>query len=262
MKVLDAMEEKQLAQRARTGSRQALERLVLSQRSLVQSVARQYARSGNSRADLESEGWLGVLDAAERFDPERNIRFSTYARYYVRAYVLAYMRRTRTIVGSPKLRVARRMRAGGGRLQREIEQREGRPATDEEIAASLGEDVDSVRLVRSILGATHISLRHEDPEGRGYVPLDEDPSPEEHAADKELRMKAESMTHQALAELGDRERSIVEARWFAGAEGPSLRTLGRRLGISGERVRQIEARAFRKMRRFLETRGHVAQLAS
>ena len=70
------------------------------------------------------------------------------------------------------------------------------------------------------------------------------------------------MTHQALAELGDRERSIVEARWFAGADGPSLRTLGRRLGISGERVRQIEARAFRKMRRFLETRGHVAQLAS
>lgn len=233
--------------------------LVIDHVPLVRAMARRYAHFGVSFDDLVQEGMLGLLVAAERFEPERGHRFGTYARWWVRWRMQRYLQLNRAIVGIPETRairfVRRRLRGTTARL----EQSTRRPASDAEIARELGVDESDVALVRAELGprTAPLSASTERHEGL-YEPDRVTPDPEGAAARHELRDEAQVLVESALRQLDDRERFIVAERCLTDAPS-SLRELGERLAISAERVRQLEQRAFQKMRRELRSQGRLAE---
>lgn len=243
--------------------------LVVQHVPLVRAMARRYAHSGVLFDDLVQEGMIGLLVAAERFEPERGLRFATYARWWVRWRMQRYLRQNRAIVGLPETRAIRFVRRRIWGARRDLEQRGRTGVTDADLAQELGVDEEDVALVRAELGqrSAPLSPTAERLDGL-YEPDRRAPDPEGVAARHELRNEARFLIESCLGHLDERERFIVNERRLA--EPPSsLRELGDRLAISAERVRQLEQRAFQKMRRELRSLGRLgeaktcaAQLAS
>jgi RNA polymerase sigma-32 factor len=239
-------EERELVRAMKAGSSRALERLILSHLRMVTAMAKRYARRNLSYADLVSEGTLGLLEAARRFDPSRSRRFSVYAAWWVRAYIRKYALDNRRIVGAPSTRSARRLFGNLGTAERRITQEEGRPATAAEVAAALGVSADDVTMVECALSAHDVPIGHA---GRGHVvePVARTPDPEELAARHEEADGQRTTLVRALRALTRRERIIMRRRHLTD-EPSTLTEIGRELGISRERVRQIEQAAREKLR--------------
>ncbi|MCA9609615.1 MAG: sigma-70 family RNA polymerase sigma factor [Myxococcales bacterium] len=243
--------------------------LVVRHVPLVRAMARRYAHFGVSFDDLVQEGMLGLLVAAERFEPERGNQFATYARWWVRWRMQRYLQANRAIVGIPETRAIRFVRRRLRTTTRALEQRGRHTVSNAELARELGVDEEDVALVRSELGGRSAPLGPSTDRAEGlYEPDRVAPDPEGEAARHELREEAHGLVTSALEHLDERERFIVAERRLA--EPPSsLRELGDRLALSAERVRQLEQRAFEKMRRELRSLGRLteartcaAQLAS
>jgi len=219
-------------------------------------------------ADLVSEGSVGLVVAVRKFDPDRGTRFVTYAAHWIRAFMLEHILRGSSMVG-----------AGSGpmrskvffRLRREKAKLVGQgfdpPEVAERLAKSFGTTVERLQLMEQRLEARDVSLdapMHED--GGGAVvdgmpstepAQDEQLSRAEEAADLQVRVR------DAVRDLDPRERFIVEARLLADAPSElSLAEIGRRLGVSRERARQIEARAKAKLRKSLVPDGEAPQKAA
>jgi RNA polymerase sigma-32 factor len=257
---LERGEEHDLAVRWRDDQDQvALHRLTSSHMRLVIAIAARFRNFGLSMADLVQEGHVGLLEAAARFEPERDVRFSTYATWWIRASIQDYILRNWSIVrgGTSSAQKAlffnlRRMRA---RLAQSIDQRPRR-LVYAEIAEAIGVSTSDVEFMDSRLSGPDMSLNapvYESESGaadRQDFLVSEAPAPDETVGESIDGNRRLTWLRSALNVLNERELHIVKERRLQ-EEGATLEALGERLGISKERVRQIENRALEKLRQAL-----------
>lgn len=249
----------------------ALHRLAQAHMRLVIALAARFRHYGLPMADLIQEGHVGLLEAASRFEPEREVRFSTYATWWIRASVQDYILRNWSIVrgGTSSSQKAlffnlRRLRA---RLSQTMEIGVARTAIHREIAVAVGVSEADVALMDARLSSPEMSLNAPSHDGetsagteRMDFLIDKGPLPDEvvsEAIDGERRVR---WLRAALDVLSERELSILRERRL-NDEGATLESLGDRLGISKERVRQIENRALEKLRKVLIDRHSQAAVA-
>jgi RNA polymerase sigma-32 factor len=234
---------------------QALHELISSYRRLVIAMAARFKHYGLPMGDLIQEGNIGLLQAAERFEPERNVRFSTYATWWIRAAIQDYVLRNWSIVRTGTTAAQKSLFFNLRRLRAKIEGREEREGLNnrnrKEIAKELNVRVQDVEAMEARLSGSDQSLNTPigekgDDEWQTLL-HDERPGPEDvviGAKDAETRSQ---WLQEALDELNERERTIISERHL-GQEVVTLETLGKQLGISKERVRQLESRAMGKMK--------------
>ncbi|HVY90621.1 MAG TPA: RNA polymerase factor sigma-32 [Hyphomonadaceae bacterium] len=253
--LLDRDRELNLATRWREeGDEHALHELCTAYMRLVVAIAARFRTYGLPMSDLVQEGNVGLMLAAARFEPERELRFSTYATWWIRSCIQDYILRNWSIVrtGTTAAQKSlffnlRRLRA----LLRDPSDGGLSPESRAYVAHALRVDEDEVDRMASRLSATDRSLNAPigeagDSEWQDLLP-DESILPEDETMtgrDREIRRE---WLAQALADLTDRELTIIRERRLV-EEGVTLETLGRRLGVSKERVRQIEHQAMRKLR--------------
>ena len=236
-------EEAELAQRWRDGDERAGARLIECNLRHVMSIAADYRRWGVPFDDLVQEGSIGLLKAARRFDPKEQCALRAYAAYWIRAEIRDYVVRGYRIVRLGTTRTERRalrvFRTSSVQNVEELAERSGMPEA-------------RCRLLWPLLAEGDRSL---DSAATGGVPArellrDARPDPESLAAERESEQHARARVEAALDVLSERERSIVWAR-MASDEPETLEQLGKRLGVSRERVRQLEHRAKQKLREAL-----------
>jgi RNA polymerase sigma-32 factor len=213
-------------------------------------IAFEYRTYGVRLLDLIQEGNLGLMVAVDRFDPTRGVRLTTYAVWWIRAYIQEHIRRMWSLVRFGTTRAEQRCFY---RLRRERQrlERSGEGADPERLAAALGVRTEELEAIESRITRRDLSL--DDPaftdteETRGDRLADDRAGPEAQVAEREVSEQARLRIQAAMRELDPRERAIIERRFLA-RRTATLKELGEAFGISRERVRQLEARAKAKMR--------------
>jgi len=252
-------EEAEIARAYRDhGDERAAAKLALANLRHVVSIATGYRRYGLPLADLIAEGNFGLVHAIRKYDPERGNRFVTYAAYWIRAYVLNYVIQSWSLVGvgSGPLRSKMffRLRRERARIAGLVGEGE---AGDEMLAERFGAPAEKVVEMARRLESRDVSLDTKvyDDGQRSLVEtlVAEQNDQEELYARAEEGERLRDVLVDAVQKLDPRERYIVEARMMADPEEElSLAEIGRRLGVSRERARQLEARAKKKLREKLE----------
>jgi RNA polymerase sigma-32 factor len=269
--LLDAETELQLAYLWRDHKdEQALHRLITAYMRLAISMASKFKRYGVPMNDLIQEAGLGLMKAAEKFDPDRGVRFSTYAVWWIKASVQDYVMRNWSLVrtGSTSSQKALffNMRRIQAQLEREAMQMGISLDSDQlhrKIATEIGVPLGDVKMMDGRLSGSDYSLnatQSTDEEGREWIETLED---ESEGADS-LFEQAHDNAHlrkcllDALSTLNERERLIVRERAIR-EDTRTLESLGKELSLSKERIRQIEAAAFQKLRKYLQ--NNMAEVA-
>ena len=250
---LTVAEEQDLARRARRGDEAASWRLVEANLRFVVSLAKKYARSGYPIHELINEGNLGLIEAASRFDPDRGVRFVTYAGWWVRQSILAAIARYGQVFHlPPKLKHEMyRFQTKVSRLTQELGHK---PSVEEmsrsfnmkesEVEEMIQGPPSEVSIEAPIVGSSELKLEDVLPDG-SLTPLDE----------LLIRKSFEEQLYLLLGQLDDKERLIIERRFgLADREPETLAEIGADLHLSRERIRQIEERALEKLRRSRRTR--------
>jgi RNA polymerase primary sigma factor len=243
--LLTAAEEVALAKRIERGDRSAKERMINSNLRLVVSIAKRYRGHGVPFGDLIQDGVIGLNRAVEKFDWRKGFKFSTYATWWIRQAV------QRSIAGQSRtIRVPTHVherRQKLGRHARKLELELGRPATHEELAASTGLSLEHVDEALAVAEA-RVSLNQQigrDEDGElGDLFADENADDPGDLAEGFLRRRAVRL---ALAELPERERRVLELRFGFDDEPRTLESIGAELGLTRERVRQLEGEALAKL---------------
>jgi RNA polymerase sigma-32 factor len=245
--------ERELSRRWQAASdTRALAELVKAHLGLVIKIATEFRNSGPSMEDLIQEGHVGLTIAARRFDPAKATRLATYATYWIRACMMEYVVRSHGPVRIGTTRSQRKIFFGLGRARRRLE-REGQGASAEQLARVLGVAPDDVEAMATRLSGHDVSLdapRSSDDERRAGSLLATDlPTQEDLFADGQEEDSRKQLLGQALQQLDPRERAILKARHMS-SRPTTLGALGKKFGISRERVRQLELRAVAKLRNF------------
>jgi RNA polymerase sigma-32 factor len=244
VEVLDAETERELAQCWAEGDEWAGARLIESSLPFVISIAREYRRWGVPLEDLVQQGNLGLLKAASKFDPEKQCRLITYAAYWIRAEIRDYVVRSYRIV-----------RLGTTRTERRAMRAFRRKAVDspQALAEESGMPLVRAKQLWPLLARGDFSLDAASSDTSAAVERMSyrQSSPEESAARSETIHHVRHALHSAMEALTEREQRIIEARILSD-EPCTLEALGRELGVSKERVRQLEVRARQKLRDRLE----------
>lgn len=255
---LSREEEAELALRWRNSrDHGALDRIIRAHMRLVIAIAARFRNYGLSMADLIQEGHIGLMQAAERFDTDRDVRFSTYASWWVRAAIQEYILKNWSIVrgGTSSAQKAlffnlRRLKADIARRMAEGEQLD----PDQEIAAQLNVSRQDVVAMQARLAGADISLNapagesdSSSPTERMDILVSEAPLPDALVADSIDGERRLTWLKTAMGALTERERQVVHARRLED-DAATLESLGQKLGVSKERVRQIESRALEKLK--------------
>jgi len=243
--LLTPAEEIELTKRIERGDLVAKERMVNSNLRLVMSIARRYQGQGLPMGDLVQEGTLGLIRAVEKFDWRKGFRFSTYATLWIRQSIQRGLENSGRTIRLP-VHVGQRARKVA-RARRELTAALGREATDEEIAEEAGLPLDQViEAMKADREPTSLDLPvGEDGETAlgALIPSDE-AAPEEAVADT-LRHEA---VQRAIETLPDNERTVIHLRFGTAGEPPqTLTEIGRRLGLSSTRARELEEQALRRL---------------
>lgn len=256
--LLDPEEERKVAVKfAETGDRESAERLVTANLRLVIKIAFQYHRQWANVLDLIQEGNVGLVEALRRYDPYREIRFSSYAQYWIRAMILRFLLDNFRLVRLGSTRAGRKLFF---QLQKERDRllQEGVAATPKVLAERLGVSETEVNAVDMHMRAPALSLHgpaSDDDSGRTLaevVPAKDTIDPEEQASQSEFGGMVKDKLDAFAETLHDeRERMIWERRMVA-QDPVSLSDLGDEFGVSKERIRQVEARIKKRLKQFLE----------
>jgi RNA polymerase sigma-32 factor len=269
--LLDAETELQLAYAWRDERDvEALHRLINAYMRLAISMAAKFKRYGAPMNDLIQEAGLGLMKAADKFDPDRGVRFSTYAVWWIKASIQDYVMRNWSMVRTGSTSSQKSLFFNMRRVQAKIEREAAAQGENLDghqlrhmIATEIGVPLRDVEMMEGRLSGSDYSLnatQSVEDEGREWIDTLED--------DAEQASQIVENTHdteqlrgwlvKAMAGLNDRERFIVRERKLR-EDSRTLESLGTELGLSKERVRQLEAAAFAKMRKSLETQSGEVQ---
>ena len=265
--LLDAETELRLAYAWRDDrDEEALHRLITAYMRLAISMASKFKRYGAPMNDLIQEAGLGLMKAADKFDPDRGVRFSTYAVWWIKASIQDYVMRNWSMVRTGSTSSQKSLFFNMRRVQARLERESAasgevldKHQLHQMISTEIGVPLHDVEMMEGRLSGSDYSLnatQSVDDEGREWIDALEDDSEQaadqvEHAHDTE-QLREWLLT--ALNALNERERFIVRERKLR-EEPRTLESLGQELNLSKERVRQLEAAAFNKMRKSLENQS-------
>ena len=254
---LSRVEEQELFRRLRLGDRAAATKLITSHLRFVLHIAKRYNNQEHSLADLIQEGTVGLLEAVKRFNPDRDVQLSTYSMWWIRAAIQDYVVRSRSLV---KIGTTAAQKSLFFNLRRRFGEFVDGDGLNEDLAKGLAEkfntSVTEVLNFAKRIARSDESLDAPRYDNNAQSPLverleDESPTPEETlVAESDGRLWLEWLGR-ALAGLPPRELLIIHRR-FLTEKAPSRAALGIELGLSKERVRQLEVRALEKMKSILQ----------
>lgn len=259
--LLERQDEADLARRWRDEQdERALHRLTRAHMRLVVSIAAKYRRYGLPMSDLIQEGNIGLMKAAERFEPERDVRFSTYVAWWIRSCIQDYVLRNWSIVRTGTTSAQKSLFFNLRRLRAQIGDVDNAALTPEnrtKIATELKVRESDVDAMAQRLSASDRSLNapvgdEENSQWQDFL-VDEAAIPEEAVMEATDSERRKAWLGEAMTQLNDRERFIIKERRLT-EEGSTLEALGQILGISKERVRQIETVALGKLKSALVDR--------
>jgi len=258
--MLTQQQETELSLRLRDhGDLDAARQLVLSHLRLVVSIARQYLGYGLAHADLIQEGNIGLMKAVKRFDPSRGVRLVSFAVHWIKAEIHEYVVRNWRMVKIATTKAQRKLFFNLRRMRPDGQTLDSGQIAD--IARELNVKPEEVSAMEVRLSGHDLALDvpqdadHNDAQGSSFAPIQylQDTAGDpvqvlERRADETLQSEGLA---QAIAQLDPRSQRIVQARWLQDGSGATLHELAQEYGISAERVRQIEAAAFKKLRKLL-----------
>ena len=255
---LTAEEEMALGMRLKkSNDLEAAKTLILSHLKLVAKVARGYSGYGLPQSDLVQEGNIGLMKAVKRFDPERGVRLVSFAIYWIKAEIQEYIVKNWRLVKTATTKAQRKLFFNLRSMKKTLQ-----PLKSDEInsiAKELNVKPEDVREMEYRFNGNEISLDYgsEESEDDVYRPIaylkDEAPEPSEQMEIDQSENNSLSSLKKALLSLDERSRLILEERWLKDKEASTLHELADKLGVSAERIRQIEQSAMKKIKSLLQS---------
>lgn len=252
--LLTAEEEVYFSRKALKGHEPSRKRMIESNLRLVVKISRRYVNRGLALLDLIEEGNLGLIRAVEKFDPERGFRFSTYATWWIRQTIeRAIMNQTRTI--RLPIHVVKELNVYL-RAARELTQKLDHEPTPEDIANLLDKPVEDVE---RMLGLNERVASMDTPVGQSSDKMLVDTVPDQQVSDPAALLQESDLNSSIdnwLLELTEKQREVVARRFgLRGYETSTLEEVGREIGLTRERVRQIQVEALKRLRDIMEKQG-------
>ncbi|WP_297325605.1 RNA polymerase sigma factor RpoH [Nitrosomonas sp.] len=254
--ILSQEEETSLARRLwRDGDIEAAQQLILSHLRFVVAIARGYKGYGLPQADLIQEGNIGLMKAVKRFDPERGVRLVSFAVHWIKAEIHEFIMRNWRLVKIATTKQQRKLFFNLRSMKQGLDTMN--PQEVDAMAAQLGVKSEEVVEMEKRFNGSDISLEPMSDEEEGtFSPisyLTDGTEPSKILESEQNRHLCEKSLQQSLDCLDDRSRHIIEARWLREKDTATLHDLADELGVSAERIRQIEAKALQKMRGVIAT---------
>ena len=258
---LTAEEEMALGMRLKkSNDLEAAKTLILSHLKLVVKVAKGYSGYGLPQSDLVQEGNIGLMKAVKRFDPERGVRLVSFAIYWIKAEIQEYIVKNWRLVKTATTKAQRKLFFNLRSMKKTIQ-----PLKSDEInsiAKELNVKPEDVREMEYRFNGNEISLDYgsDESEDDVYRPIaflkDETPEPSEQMEIDQSEGKSLSSLSKALSSLDERSRLILEERWLKDKDASTLHELADQLGVSAERIRQIEQTAMKKIKLLMLSSSH------
>ena len=258
---LTAEEEMELGMRLKkSNDLEAAKTLILSHLKLVAKVAKGYAGYGLPQSDLVQEGNIGLMKAVKRFDPERGVRLVSFAIYWIKAEIQEYIVKNWRLVKTATTKAQRKLFFNLRSMKKTLQ-----PLKSDEInsiAKELNVKPEDVREMEYRFNGNEISLDYgsEESEDDVFRPIaylkDEAPEPSEKMELDQSEGNSLSSLNKALSALDKRSRLILEERWLKDKDASTLHELADKLGVSAERIRQIEQAAMKKIKLLMLSSSH------